>query len=84
MTTIATDDGIELLDASAERTATAAYQAYSANITILLAKLDERQRDHAQRASKEPDNWGFAGDLGGLQQVLLDAVERINLHWRGT
>lgn len=52
-----------------------AYKMRQANISIQLAALLDAQRTHAERAAQEPGSWGFAGDLGRLEELLVQAVE---------
>ncbi len=43
-------------------------QAVEAMLNELRGKLDA----HAQRAAADPQNWGYAGDLGHVEEVLRD------------
>lgn len=70
MITIETASGLKLIDARRESSAANAYKARQANISILLAALNDRLRDHAQRATAEPRHWGHDGDLGHVQEQL--------------
>lgn len=74
MITFQAASGLELIDANAERTARGAYQARQANVTILLAALNDELRQHATRAAGKPTYWGFAGDLADVQSRLEDMV----------
>ncbi|WP_230680873.1 hypothetical protein [Paracidovorax cattleyae] len=66
--------GLELINASAETTAQGAYQAHQANISILLAALNDELRLHARRAASQPRHRGFAGDLQEIQSRLEEMV----------
>lgn len=56
------------------RSAAEAYKMHQSNITVKLAQLLELQRAHAQCAAKSPRNWGYAGDLGHLEEILDQAI----------
>lgn len=73
-----------MYDAATAKTAAEAYQMIEANITILLADLLDKKREHAKNAAQQPENWGYAGDLAACQKALAEAVERVNVHWSGT
>lgn len=69
--------GGELLKVSRRCSAAGAYKIRSANITILLAQLLDQQRQHAERAAKEPQHWGFAGDLAALETAMRRAIAAV-------
>lgn len=79
MFTFQAASGLDLVDASAERTAQGAYQAHKANIGILLAALNDELRLHGHCAAKRPRHWGFAGDLKDVQQRLEEMVSLLAL-----
>jgi hypothetical protein len=59
------------------RSAAEAYKMRQANISIQLAALLDAQRTHAERAAQKPSHWGFAGDLGHVEELLARAVEAV-------
>ncbi|RSZ35064.1 MULTISPECIES: hypothetical protein [unclassified Variovorax] len=69
--------GGELLKVSRRCSATEAYKIRSANITVLLAQLLDQKRLHAERAAKEPQHWGFAGDLAELEAAMRRAIAAV-------
>lgn len=75
MITFQNASGLELIDANMESTAVGAYQARQANISILLAALNDKLALHSQRAANQPTDWGYAGDLGSVQERLERIVE---------
>lgn len=51
------------------------YAARSANIDALIERLQAARQAHAQRAAGRPNDWGFAGDMGHIEQRLAELVE---------
>ena len=74
MITFQTASGLNLIDARAEKSATDGYKAHQANISILLAALHDELALHSQRAAMKPRDWGFASDLGAVQERLEELV----------
>jgi len=60
----------------AERKTTAAetYRARRSDVDKLLDMLREEVAHHAEYAATEPRDWGFAGDLGHVRDVLVEAL----------
>ena len=74
MNTIETASGLSLINAQAEKNAQAAYSAHQSNIETLIKALRHELTLHEKRAAQQPKNWGFAGDLGGVQGRLEEIV----------
>ncbi|MBX9832015.1 MAG: hypothetical protein K2X78_03105 [Burkholderiaceae bacterium] len=74
MITFQNASGLELIDANKESTAVGAYQARQANISILLAALNEKLALHSRWAANQPRDWGYVGDLGSVQGGLESIV----------
>ena len=53
-------------------TAADAYQQRRQAVDALLEELRGKLDAHAQRAAADPANWGYAGDLGHVEEVLRD------------
>jgi len=53
-----------------ERTAAKAYAARRASIDAMLAQLKSGLRAHHRSAAQRPNDWGFAGDLGRVEELL--------------
>lgn len=51
------------------------YAARNQSIDALIERLQAARQAHAQRAECKPGDWGFAGDLGRVEQSLVDLVE---------
>lgn len=56
-------------------TALAAYHAAAGRIQALLGRLQADLDAHAKTAAAKPENWGYAGDLGRVESVLLTAIQ---------
>ena len=69
---------LELIDADQESTALETYQARQANISILLAALNDRLAAHSHKAASKPRHWGYAGDLGSVQEELERIVAMLS------
>ena len=74
MTTFQTASGLSLINAQAEANAAAAYAAHQSSIKVLIKALHHELDLHEKRAVQQPKNWGFAGDLGGVQGRLAEIV----------
>ena len=57
------------------RRADALYQARLAEVRGLIAELESALEDHAQAQAQRPRDWGFAGDLGRMKELLNDLLE---------
>jgi hypothetical protein len=51
-----------------------AYAQHQEWIAQMLARLDTLLEQHARQAAEKPTNWGFAGDLGHVEEILDKAV----------
>ncbi len=78
MITFQNASGIEVIDADQESTAFETYQARQANIFILLAALNDRLAVHSHKAASKPKHWGYAGDLGSVQEGLETIVAMLS------
>lgn len=59
------------------RSSAEAYQMRQANISIRFAQLLDLLREHAEQAARQPRNWGYAGDLGHMEDMLERAAQAI-------
>lgn len=60
------------------KTKTLAQQEYShrqARVKALLASIGAAVEAHATKAAGQPDNWGFAGDIGSVECALQELLE---------
>ena len=55
---------------NSERTAAKAYAARRTSIDAKLAQLKSGLRAHHRSAARRPDDWGFAGDLGRVEELI--------------
>jgi hypothetical protein len=55
-------------------TAAEAYRARRSDVETLLDMLREEVAHHAEYAATEPRDWGFAGDLGHVRDLLVEAL----------
>ena len=55
--------------------AQAQYNAHQASIRSLIKQLEAKLDAHEKRASAHPKDWGFAGDVGHVQEKLTELVE---------
>ena len=78
MITFQNANRLELIDADQESTALETYQARQANIFILLAALNDRLAVHSHKAASKPKHWGYAGDLGSVQEGLETIVAMLS------
>ena len=53
-------------------TAADEYRQRRQTVDALLDELRKKIDTHAQRAAADPSNWGYAGDLGHVEEVLRD------------
>jgi hypothetical protein len=51
-------------------TANEAYRAAREKLDRRLSELNHRIREHAERQYKDRGNWGYAGDLNHLVEVV--------------
>ena len=52
-----------------------AYMAHQGEIEQLIADLQEHLKNHAARAAEQLGNYGFAGDLGRVEELLEEVVD---------
>jgi hypothetical protein len=60
--------------AERKTTAAEAYKARRSDVERLLDMLREEVAHHAEYAATEPRDWGFAGDLGHVRDLLVEAL----------
>ena len=53
-----------------KQSASERYADHQADIGPLLDLIGEEMRVHAERAAREPEDWGFAGDAGRVRKGL--------------
>jgi len=53
-------------------TAANTYRQRRQTVDALLEELRGKLDAHAKRAEADPKNWGYAGDLGHVEEVLRD------------
>jgi hypothetical protein len=51
------------------------YQTRAKEISNLLKSIEGSLKTHYKRAEKQKENWGFAGDLGHVKELLDDIDE---------
>jgi hypothetical protein len=51
------------------------YKKHAKEVRELLRETQERLRAHEARQSRHPLNWGWAGDLGRVKQLLQELNE---------
>lgn len=56
----------------AARTAHDLYVERQKDIQALLRQIEAKLKSHAQQETKDPENWGFSGDLGNVFANLTD------------
>ena len=61
------------------KTARAAYARRRKNIDAKLATLRTGLRAHHTRAAKHPGDWGYAGNLGYVEDLLDQALSFLEL-----
>jgi len=61
------------------RTAAETYGNTRNRIDTKLAKLQEALAKHAAQQKEEPRNWGYAGDLGHVEEMLDGLSEFLGL-----
>lgn len=59
-------------------TAHTQYKARQASIRELITELEARLAKHETKASKDPGNWGYSGDLGRVESNLQELVDFFN------
>jgi len=57
------------------KTAREEYEARQVNISSILKTLDMKMKSHNHKASMDQKNWGFAGDLGFVEEQLKNIVD---------
>ena len=58
----------------APTTARAAYGLHREQVAARLKQLKAALRDHNARAAKQPLDWGYAGSLGHVSEVLGEVL----------
>lgn len=53
-------------------TAAETYRQRRETVDALLGELRSKLDAHAKRAAAAPQNWGYPGDLGHVEEVLRD------------
>ena len=68
--------------ALAQRKPTAAetYAQHRADIARLMDWITLEMDSHRSNAKANPENWGYAGDLGHVRQKLIEALVAISTH----
>ena len=56
-------------------TAAGAYRAARERVDRQISRIQTLLHAHANKATAKPDDFGFAGDLDHLAEVLDDAIE---------
>ena len=69
--------------AEAKTTAAEAYRSRRLDVEKLLDMLREEVAHHAEFAATEPRDWGFAGDLGHVRDLLVEALAFLAQQDRG-
>ncbi len=44
-------------------------------IESMLKTIQKQVTAHQKKQKKEPNNWGFVGDLDGVESALVDAIK---------
>ena len=60
--------------AERKTTAAEAYLTRRSDVERLLDMLREEVAHHAEYAATEPGDWGFAGDLGHVRDLLVETL----------
>lgn len=64
---------------SMPKTARAAYARRRSQIEAKLARLEKGLEAHHERAAQEPKNWGYAGNLAYVEDLLDQALSFLGL-----
>ena len=56
-------------------TAQEQYEQKSIMVKRTLNELQKQLKLHKQEERKDPNNWGFAGEMENVQQLLNEALE---------
>lgn len=59
--------------------AQASYRLRQAAIELLTQDLQQQLTSHAARAAEQPWNFGFAGDLGRVEELLDEVVDGLRV-----
>jgi hypothetical protein len=59
------------------RTAAEAYQAQRAKIAEKMVEIAKGLELHAQRQADDARNWGYAGDLAHVNELLSQVLESL-------
>jgi len=57
-----------------KQTAAETYTNRAQDIAAMLGWLTDEIEVHAERANAEPENWGFAGELGHVRQKVKEIL----------
>jgi len=56
----------------AAKTAVQEYESRKRNIISKLAGINKLLKKHAKKQEQNPNNWGFVGDLGKVEELLSE------------
>ena len=59
---------------SEKQTAAETYANRAQDIAAMLGWLADELEVHAERSKAEPENWGFAGELGHARQKVMEIL----------
>jgi hypothetical protein len=59
-------------------TASQAYANRRGDIARLMDVVEMELDTHATRAANDEKNWGYAGDLGGIRNSLIEMVSQMS------
>lgn len=59
----------------AVETATQAYKRNTDQIAVHVQELLARLKTHADKQEADPRNWGFAGSLGHVSELLSELLD---------
>jgi hypothetical protein len=58
-------------------TAADAYRAARSEARERLNAIERALFEHERRHDRDPENWGFAGDLGRANELLVEALQAL-------
>ena len=59
------------------------YDARMREVRRLMRDLDKQLSKHEARQGGDPENWGFVGDLGNVEQQLTEILRFVGGGTRG-
>lgn len=62
------------IDRRMNQTAAEMYAERQKDIGALMDLIGQEMKAHAEKAAKDPKNWGYAGDLGRIREVMKEAL----------